>query len=324
MSTFLEDMFDPPRTGVYSMDDVSKYGRPVYNLPYRRAVELGLVKDTRVIILEASPDVLASLSDDRLVLLQTNDGVELDLNTEGQKAFAAALIAARKGFIDLIENGSASKALAFMNRKTYCDNAIDPTHPFSLLPADGSVQGFTFHSGMSEQAKIFAKDTFSNIKGPALMASVRSIREGVSVNSVDTCIFLRGYGADDGGTSSELTQHHGRGIRKSDREFCNVLLPLPPIGVYDEARERTLRMFRDLMEQLGLLPEIVRILETGGRVTPGNLKDLNIEIRGVTTISSQEIADSIQMQVVQYIRETNRPLALKLDENEMLKYVADL
>jgi hypothetical protein len=325
MSTsFQEDMFHPPSSGVYSMDDVSKYGRPVYYLPYRKAVELNLVKDTRVIVLEASPDILASLSDDRLVLLQTADGTEIDLNTEGQKAFAAALIAARKCYADLVKDGSASKALAFMNRKAYCDNAIDPMHPFSLLPTDGSVPGFTFHSGMGEHAKTLAKETFAKAKGPALMASVRSIREGVSINSADTGIFLRGYGADDDGTSSELTQHHGRLIRKSDRPFCTVIIPIPPIGSYEEARTRTLRIFRDLMEQLGLLPEITRILEGGGRLTPGNLKGLNVEIRGVTTLSAQEIADSIEAEVIQYVRETNRPLALKLDENEMLKYITDL
>jgi len=314
MSDWKSEMFDEaPESGVYSMDDESLYGQVAYTLSYRQAVEQGIVTDMKIHLVHVTDsDVLEAMESGDDIVLNGENGEDVVLDTDGKKALAASSIAARKWFRQAIDGGIARKALAFFNRKADCERAIDPSHPLALV--DDSVESFVFHSGLSNRQRVQARKQFENHKGPALMSSVRAIREGVSIDDADTAILLRGYGsAEDEGASVELIQHVGRVVRLNEgKEFANVVIPIPDFGTATPIRDRVLRLVSDLLESMDVMPELVRVLEEGGDITAGTLREVGIHIHPSRTLSAEALAKSVAYEVLSYVKETNRPLHDKL------------
>lgn len=308
------EMFDEaPETGVYSMDNETLYGKVAYSLSYREAVRQGIVTDMQIHLVHVTDDdVMDALESGDDVILNGDNGEDVVLDTDGKKALAAASIAARKWFKEAVDGGVARKALAFFNRIADCDRAIDPSHPLSLV--EGDVATFNFHSGLTGRQRALARAQFDNHKGPALMASVRAIREGVSIDDADTAILLRGYGSDDDeGASVELIQHVGRVVRLSEgKKFANVVIPIPDTGASSSIRNRVLRLVRDLLESIDIMPELVRVLEGRDSITAGTLREMGIHIHPSQNLSADVIAEGVSYEVMRYIEEYNRPLHDKL------------
>jgi predicted helicase len=322
------EMFDGP-SDVYSMDNNALYGKVAYSLSYREAVQKGIVTDMQIHLVHVTDeDVIDALESGDDIILNGDNGEDVVLDTDGKKALAAASIAARKWFSQAIKGGIARKALAFFNRKSDCGRAIDPSHPLALV-SDDSVATFEFHSGLTNRARARARKQFDSHKGPALMTSVRAIREGVSIDDADTAILLRGYGSDDDeGASVELIQHVGRVVRLSeDKEFANVVIPIPDTGAASSIRNRVLRLVRDLLESMDIMPELVGVLEEGDSITSGTLREVGIHIHPSQNLSAEALAESVQYEVMRYIENYNRPLYDKISkglvESKLLQDVVD-
>lgn len=319
---------EPPADGVYSMDDPKLYGEVRSTHSYPEMVNRGYVVPTAIHILQTDGDVWDELEEDGDIRLRDEDtGEEIVLDSDGQKSLGAAMIAVRKWAADAVGSGIATKMLAFLSRITDCERAVDPAHILSLVRGDQhGIHCEVFHSGLSPRQRKRAKTTFANHKGPALMVSVRAIREGVSIDDADTIILLRGYGSDDEGhISIELQQHHGRGVRKSPgKDVCNVVVPLPPVGRATPIRNRILRMLRDLMEQTGVLTNMITVLETGGNITAGTLRDHNVHIHPSTTMAVEELTEAVRYTVMEYVEEFNAPLYRRLKETEFDDMVNDI
>lgn len=310
--------------GAFSQDDEDVYGPLLTNHPYREMVERGRVVDTKIHVVNSDADIWEDIEDaDEVELYDETTGEHLVLSSDGQKALAGAMIATKTWFKQAVTAGIAKKALVFFNRKSDCERAISVDHPLSLI--DKKTKGFMFHSGMSHRERKIAKDMFAAHKGPAMMTSVRAIREGVSINDADTAILLRGYGTGEEGISVELEQHHGRVVRTApNKKFANVVVPLPPIGRANNIREATIRMVRDLLESLGILQDLIEVLERGDRITVGTLQDHNIVIHPSTPISIESIVDDINFTVVEYVKEFDKELADKLSERELIDLIDEL
>lgn len=318
-------MFEaPPADGVYSMDNLQLYGKVCTNHPYPEMVRRSKVVDTRVHLIQTDDSLWDLLdSDDEIRLRDDETGEEIVLTSEGQKAQAIAMIAVR-GWIDLaIEAGIAKKILPFFNRIVDCERAIDPTHPLSLIRGDRhGIHCEVFHSGLSNKQRRRSRDKFAAHPGPAMMPSVRAIREGINITSADTGIALRGYGLNEEGVSAELQQHHGRLVRKDyDKDAANWVVPIPPIGHADQIRRNILRMMRDLLEALGKLEDIIQILAKGGAITGGTLRERNIYIHPSTPLAINEVAKAVRFTVMEYLRDFNQPLYNKLTEAEFDEFV---
>lgn len=324
-----KQMFDePPADGVYSMDNRELYGEVRSNHPYCEMVRRERVVPTAIHILQTDGDVWDELEDDGDIRLRDEDtGEEIVLESDGRKSLGAAMIAVRKWIQDRVGDCIARKMLAFLSRIADCERAVDPDHILSLVRGDQhDIHCEVYHSGLSSKQRKRAKDTFANHEGPALMVSVRAIREGVSIDDANTIILLRGYGSgDEGHISIELQQHHGRGVRKSPgKDVCNVVVPLPPVGRATPIRNRILHMLRDLMEQMGVLANMITILENGDNITAGTLRDHNIHIHPSTPMAVDELTEAVNFTVLEYVKEFNRPLAEQLSERELLDYIDNL
>ena len=322
MDHFDNQMFDPaPADDIYSMDNVELFGKVESNHSYREMVSRGHVVDTKIHLIESDCDLWDQMGSDDDVHLVV-DGETIILTTDNQKAKAAAMIAVNQWLQVNLANGNAKKILPFMSTISDCERAVDPNHPLSLVKGIDGIHTEVFHSGLSPKQRMMAKDRFAKDEGPAIMPSVKAIREGVSIDSVDTVVLLRGYGSDDDGMSGELQQHHGRGVRLGlGKTHCNVVIPIPPVGKADATRRNILRMVTELMEELGILSEVINVIENGDTVTAGRLAAGNVFINGSTTVTEQDIVDSIKFNVLEYIEEYDAVLHNKLKIDEVDSYL---
>lgn len=290
------------------MDDVETFGQLFStSVPFSKAVELGRIVPIRLHLVDINDQTLRNLfdGDEKINIVSSKDNVEL--GTEGQKYLALASIAARKVWGDLVRNGDSRKAIAFMGRTADCARAIDVNHPLSLVQ-DSGVATYEYHSGISIKKRKKLRNQFADHKGPALMTAVRAIREGVSINDVDTVILLRGYGSDDEqGISTELVQHIGRAVRTaSGKTHANVIVPIPSIGVADKVRQRVLQMIVTLMEEFNILAELVNVMAVTGRATVGTLRKVGIMISPpMVSLAEEDILSAIENVVLDFTKQYN-------------------
>lgn len=313
----------------YSMDDQTVFGQMFStSVSFSKAVELGRIVPIRLHLVDINDESVRQLIESSKKINITSSKDDIELSTEGQKYLALASIAARQVWGDLVKTGQSRKAIAFMGRTTDCARAIDTSHPLALV-RDESVASFEYHSGISMKNRKKLRHQFAKHQGPALMTAVRAIREGVSINDVDTVILLRGYGSDDEqGISAELIQHIGRAVRKADgKTHANVIIPIPSIGVADSIRQRVLQMVIDLAEQFDIMGEYCKLLADGKAITAGALKNIGLNIIPPSSISESEIIDSLSMEIVDFTKRNNAKLYQQIKQSEyetVLNELADL
>lgn len=311
---------------IYSMNNVEYYGPLLSSVSFAEAVQMKRIVPLRIIISEIVDDnVLELLDSDNSLLLSMANGEDVILGSERKKAMAASIIAAREQLNTMIQTGEANKILVFMNNIEDCKRVTDINHPFSLISK--SVTPYEYHSGLSTKQRHNIRHQFSTCKGPALCASVRAIREGVSINDVDTVILLRSYGQeDDEGVSAELVQHIGRAVRTSpNKEYANVVVPIPPVGVADTIRRRIIQMIMELMERYEILPEFIRLLEQSDNpITPGSLRDIGLTLNMPSSLSEQHLVEALRTRTLDHLQLYNKQVYDRITEGELIDFIDTL
>lgn len=328
-----------PTLPVYSMGNTEYYGTPLKSsVSHKQAVDLGRITPARLIVVDLNDESISQLCEESDTLqIVSSHGEAINLDTDGQKVFAIATLACRLVFQQLIGNKTGRKAIAFTSRIADCQRLLDASHPLSIVRDDKyNIECYEYHSDLTSTERHRIKRQYAAHQGPALMAAVRAIREGVSINDVDTVFLLRGYGRDeDDGISTELVQHIGRAVRTvPDRilpdgtawkkQYANVVVPLPPIGMADSIRRRVLSNIRDLMEQLGIMGELVAMVERGDKFTVGMLRSLGVEVAPTTELSEKCIVDAITTEVREYVREFNPDVYKTITDRELVDFIDNL
>lgn len=302
----------------YSMDDQNVFGQAFStSVSFSRAVELGRIVPIRLHLVDINDDTVRQIVESSKKISITSSKEDIELSTEGQKYLALASIAARRVWGDMVKANESRKAIAFMGRTADCARAINTSHPLAIVH-DRDIATYEYHSGVSMKNRKKLRQQFAAHKGPALMTAVRAIREGVSINDVDTVILLRGYGSDDEqGISAELIQHIGRAVRNAiGKTHANVIIPIPSIGVADKIRQRVLQMVIDLAEQFDILGEYCKLLTDNKAITAGTLKNIGLNIIPPNSISESEIIDSLTVYTKDFVRKNNYKLLQQIEESE--------
>lgn len=310
-----------------SMDDLSLYGPRKSSYSHRQAVLDKIIVPSQFIICEDVEDEAADwIESDEDVELESESGEIVLLTSELRKAYAVMCVATRTALSQLIIENPSLKMLSFHSRIPQAEHAVDTTHPLCIIPRGVQVWTGVYHSGLSPQQKRRVLRDFEQQKGPAILTCVKAIREGINIPSIDCTIHMRTYGSeDDSGVSVDLIQHIGRGVRWSkNKELCFHVFPLVPAGVSIALRGKVIEQIVDLMEQHELLPEMIEAIQRDGRITVGTLQRFGFSVKLPTHTSEQELVDAITLQVLDFTKNTNRPLYKKLSMQQAVAKIRNI
>lgn len=192
---------------VYSMNEIEDYGKEAYDLSFRRAIDLELILDYKILI-----TVITRQNIDKKFLKRTDQsGIDFSHYVNS--------IALKKA----IENYRLHKIITF-------HNTIENAEIFAqVLNKENKFDVVTVSSKQRKDIRAENMATFKNSKN-AIATNAQCLTEGIDVPDVDAVFF-----ANDKSSIIDIVQAAGRTMRKSEKkEIGYIILPIY-LELYNES-----------------------------------------------------------------------------------------
>jgi superfamily II DNA or RNA helicase len=243
--TATERFYAGSKDDIISMDDEDIYGDTFAQMSFKKAIEIGLLTDYKVITIDIKKSEIAEFIRDNN-LVQLND----KWKKETEARSLASMLALRKAmkqfniknavsFHSSIEKAVRNKELQHYITETYDYEPIDTY----------TVSGKQSTSKRNDIVQEFASSS------KALITNARCLTEGVDVPNIDCIVF-----ADPRKSRVDIVQALGRALRKKEgKDWGYVILPV----IYDdETREIDNDNFNEILSVVrGLASNDERIVE---------------------------------------------------------------
>jgi superfamily II DNA or RNA helicase len=231
---------------VYSMDDETQYGKVAYSLSCRKAVELGIICDYKVL---ATVFTTAEVND----WLLRHGRVPIKPVIEGGDFVMAWDVANQLAIAKAYDEYGVKKTFSFHSRvKAAKDFVSDGVQGIGSHLKDVECRSVDGTMNMGDRRKIMEviKDS-----PRALLANAKCLTEGVNLPSVDCVAFL-----SPKRSRIDVAQAMGRGMRKNgcSKETGHVIVPVyVALGEGENFEEAIKRAkFDTVLEVLQTLKEI--------------------------------------------------------------------
>ena len=311
--TATERLFRADKDEYLSMDDVRDYGKIIYQLTFKEAINSNppIISDYRIITFGISEPEIEEIYQDNKFLQ-----VKKELKDITAREFATA-IALRKAIKDLkITNAisfhsSIKRAVNFKEQQSL----ITKIYPEYGILKTFHVRGDMPTSERSSQMRLFEE-------GKGLMTNARCLTEGVDLPAIDCVVFT-----DPKKSKVDIVQAAGRALRLSPgKQFGYILIPIfipadqdPETASKDNAFEEVVATVGALSTQDTRIAEYLRAVTEGRKPTGGSPVDGTISVNVLTKIDPDLFNKAIQLKIWDKIATANwRPY------EEAKKYVQSL
>jgi len=289
--TATERLFRANKEEYMSMDDERDYGKIIYELTFKDAINANppIISDYRIITFGISEPEIEEIYKDNKFLQ-----VKKELKDITAREFATA-IALRKAIKDL----KITNAISFHSS---IKRAVNFKEQQSLItkiyPQHGSLK--TFHvsgematSDRSSQMRLFEE-------GKGLMTNARCLTEGVDLPAIDCVCFT-----DPKRSKVDIVQAAGRALRLSPgKKFGYILIPIfipedqdPETASKDNAFEEVVATVGALSTQDTRIAEYLRAITEGRKPTGGSPVDGKITVNVLTKIDPDKFNEAIQLKI---------------------------
>ena len=276
---------------ILSMDDAEVYGDTFTQLSFKKAIEIGILSDYKIITLFISNNEVRKLIEKNAFVRPL--GKDWDNETEARTL--ASLIAIRKAMTDYPINhavtfhSSIKKAEAFEQSQAVFSK---------VFPKYSKVKSYHVSGAMPTSVRGKIVDEFaSSEKG--IITNAKCLTEGVDVPNIDCVLF-----ADPRKSKVDIIQAVGRALRKKEgKEFGYVILP---VFTDSNNKEEIIESeeFKDVLSTIrALASNDERIIEEFKDISKGkkgNRKDslvqFNIDVDIAELINENELIESIQLK----------------------------
>ena len=276
---------------ILSMDDAEVYGDTFTQLSFKKAIEIGILSDYKIITLFISNNEVRKLIEKNAFVKPL--GKDWDNETEARTL--ASLIAIRKAMTDYPINhavtfhSSIKKAEAFEQSQAVFSK---------VFPKYSKVNSYHVSGAMPTSVRGKIVDEFANSE-KGIITNAKCLTEGVDVPNIDCVLF-----ADPRKSKVDIIQAVGRALRKKEgKEFGYVILP-----VFTDANNKEeiieSEEFKDVLSTIrALASNDERIIEEFKDISKGkkgNRKDsllqFNIDVNIAELINENELIESIQLK----------------------------
>jgi superfamily II DNA or RNA helicase len=212
------------QTPIIAMDDEGYYGPEFYHLNFGRAVDEHWLTDYKPLIPIITPDTILSLIKKRKYVKDA----EAMLLTDGRSLACAVYL------LKTIWEYDRRKIISFHNSRKSAIHFMDTVLPSAAKWLGVEAPLRLYIDGTKtrgEKAEIMGQ--FRDAAGPAVIANVRVLTEGIDTPSADGVIFV-----DPKRSQIDIAQAVGRALRKSDgKVFSLVMIPAftDSLDDYEEA-----------------------------------------------------------------------------------------
>ena len=276
---------------ILSMDDAEVYGDTFTQLSFKKAIEIGILSDYKIITLFISNNEVRKLIEKNAFVKPL--GKDWDNETEARTL--ASLIAIRKAMTDYPINhavtfhSSIKKAEAFEQSQAVFSK---------VFPKYSKVNSYHVSGAMPTSVRGKIVDEFANSE-KGIITNAKCLTEGVDVPNIDCVLF-----ADPRKSKVDIIQAVGRALRKKEgKEFGYVILP-----VFTDANNKEeiieSEEFKEVLSTIrALASNDERIIEEFKDISKGkkgNRKDslvqFNIDVNIAELINENELIESIQLK----------------------------
>ena len=276
---------------ILSMDDAEVYGDTFTQLSFKKAIEIGILSDYKIITLFISNNEVRKLIEKNAFVKPL--GKDWDNETEARTL--ASLIAIRKAMTDYPINhavtfhSSIKKAEAFEQSQAVFSK---------VFPKYSKVNSYHVSGAMPTSVRGKIVDEFANSE-KGIITNAKCLTEGVDVPNIDCVLF-----ADPRKSKVDIIQAVGRALRKKEgKEFGYVILP---VFTDSNNKEEIIESeeFKDVLSTIrALASNDERIIEEFKDISKGkkgNRKDslvqFNIDVNIAELINENELIESIQLK----------------------------
>jgi predicted helicase len=276
---------------ILSMNDISVYGEIFAQMSFKKAIEIGILSDYKIITLFISNAEVKKLIQQNAYVKP--EGKDWDEETEARTL--ASLIALRKAITDypiyhaVTFHSSIKKAEAFDQSQSLFSKAH---------PQFANVKSFHVSGTMPTSVRGKIVDEFAETE-KGIITNAKCLTEGIDVPNIDCVLF-----ADPRKSKVDIVQAVGRALRKKEGKECGyVILPvLTNTTNTDEIIESN--EFQEVLTTLrALASNDERIIEYFRDISKGkksNQKDsliqFDIDVNIASKINAQDLIDSIQLK----------------------------
>lgn len=250
---------------VFSMDNYEQYGPTFTSLPFRAAIEQGIISDYKIVLCCMKEGELKSIIDNNLIL---NIG---DREVDAQNLFKQVLLAKTMNDIGI------HKAISYHRNIDSAKMFIDSVRGTDLSEVVAGISGEIIPSDVycdhingtmsaGSRKKIF--DEF--IASPyGVISNARCLTEGVDVPVIDAVYF-----ADPKNSIIDIIQAVGRSLRKVKDNPDKVSYIIIPVIIADEISN-----FEDIdPENFSTLHTVVQALRDQDRILADYIDKLNLKL----------------------------------------------
>ena len=297
--TATERLFRANKEEYLSMDDERDYGKIIYELTFKDAINSKppIISDYKIITFGISEPEIEEIYQDNKFLR-----VKKELKDITAREFATAL-ALRKAIKDLkITNAisfhsSIKRALNFKDQQSLITK---------IYPEYGSLKTFHVRGDMPTSERSSQMRLFKEGKG--LMTNARCLTEGVDLPAIDCVCFT-----DPKRSKVDIVQAAGRALRLSPgKKFGYILIPIfipadqdPETASKDNAFEEVVATVGALSTQDTRIAEYLRAVTEGRKPTGGSPVDGTISVNVLTKIDPDLFNKAIQLKIWDKIARVN-------------------
>ena len=311
--TATERLFRSNKDEYLSMDDESDYGKIIYELTFKDAINSNppIISDYRII-------TFGILEQEIEEIYQNNKFLEVkkELKDITAREFATA-IALRKAIKDF----KITNAISFHSSIKRAVNFKDQQSLITkIYPEYGSLKTFHVSGDMATSDRSSQMRLFSEGKG--LMTNARCLTEGVDLPAIDCICFT-----DPKRSKVDIVQAAGRALRLSPgKNFGYILIPIfipadqdPETASKDNAFEDVVATVGALSTQDTRISEYLRAVTEGRKPTGGSPIDGTISVNVLTKIDPEKFIKAIELKIWDKISYANY-----IDFDECKKYAHTL
>ena len=277
---------------ILSMDDVEMYGETFTQMPFKEAINEGILSDYKIITLFISDKEVKEIIEKNAFVKP--QGKEWDKETEARTL--ASMVALRKAMVQfpihhaVTFHSSIKKAEAFEQSQIVFSKAF---------PAFQKIDSFHVSGAMptSQRSKIVNEFAASN---KAIITNAKCLTEGVDVPNIDCVLF-----ADPRKSTVDIVQAVGRALRKKEgKKFGYVILP---VFTKSKTKEEIIESaeFKEILSTLrALASNDERIIEyfrdiskkVKSNSSNSGLVQFDIDENIIEHISEKDLIDSLQLK----------------------------
>ena len=277
---------------ILSMDDTEVYGETFTQMPFKEAINEGILSDYKIITLFISDKEVKEIIEKNAFVKP--QGKEWDKETEARTL--ASMVALRKAMKQfpihhaVTFHSSIKKAEAFEQSQVVFSKAFPEFQKIDSFHVSGAMP-------TSQRSKIVNEFATSN---KAIITNAKCLTEGVDVPNIDCVLF-----ADPRKSTVDIVQAVGRALRKKEgKQFGYVILP---VFTKSKTKEEIIESaeFKEILSTLRALAsnderiiEYFRDISKKGKSNSSNsgLVQFDIDEDIIERISEKDLIDSLQLK----------------------------